>query len=146
MYDRRVLNGIFLLLLGSGGADSKSALAFIAFMASSVRAQARTSARPAIAAGRILEMKAETYSFKPGNVQHEYEWRVWQQGEVAGGQDAGAQRRQPCHQPCRAPGVIFDLSSAAWRSSAARTFAGTNSGPRRPGPRRSYLGPAVLAC
>jgi len=29
VYDRRVLNGIFLLLLGSGGADSKSALAFI---------------------------------------------------------------------------------------------------------------------
>jgi hypothetical protein len=92
-------------------------------MASLVRAQTSASARPAIAAGRVLEVE-ETYSFKSGNVRYKYEWRAWQQGEVASRQDAGAQRRQPCYQPCQAPGVIADPSSATWRSSAARAFAG----------------------
>ena len=78
VHDRRVLNGIFLLLLGrAGGTDSESHSAFFGFMASSVRVQTRASSRSGeplavLDCGRQeLELKAETYSFKPGSVRHE---------------------------------------------------------------------------
>jgi hypothetical protein len=55
------------------------------------------------AAGRIFEVKAHTYFFDAGQPAARARVARVGTGKAAGGQDADAGRRQPRHQPCRAP-------------------------------------------
>ena len=51
----------------------------------------------------ILRVNAGAYSIEAANVRHEHEWRVWEDGEAAGRQDADPRRRHPPHDLGRAP-------------------------------------------
>jgi len=109
-------------------------------MASSVRAQTSASARPAIAAGRVLEVK-ETYSFKSGK-----------QGATMSGA-RGSRVKLPAGKML-APSVVSHATNLVKHPALSPTHPPLRGARRprepllaqiasRPGPRRSYLGQAA---
>ncbi len=89
----------------------------------------------------MLTVRAGAYSIEAGNVRHEHEWRVWEKGQTAAGQDPDPGRDYAPHDDSgtSAAGGRPDRSVSP-SSSAARTSSPvpTAASPRSEGVQRVH--------
>jgi hypothetical protein len=95
----------------------------------------------------ILGVKAQTYSFEAANVRHEHEWRVWQKAKLSAGKMLMPGVVNHATDLVEHPALVADrILGYAAIVGRENVVAGTDCGPRRPGPCRPCVGQAADAC